>query len=291
MDPWERRWVDYYDLLGLQPSADSVVVSAVYRQLARKYALKVGLPPDEDALRLLNEAKDVLLDPRARARFDRARARVPSAGAARPQRPPHQRQSVGNTSVAGRQHALWVEREADVVVDRSIPDAELLRGKLVWGDVVSVETSPAGPPRRQTERLVLLTNEHPDALPDSLSGLKTVLRITEVLDALPDMGFVPADTAALLAAGPDPLFDCGAVILAFGTVFRSADSTRWFPRLVPGPTERTCLIPTNYDTNVAFHIGSNLDLITRVLVIRAPRSQAALGADAVRPALAPPSGR
>lgn len=289
MDPWERRWVDYYDLFGLQPSADPDVISAVYRQLARRYALKGGSAPDEDSLRVLNEAKDVLLDSSTRARFDQARRNRPRASSPRaPGAPDHVGSSRAPSAVTHK-HALWVAREADVIVDRSKSDAELLRTLLIWGDAASIETPPAGPPLRQTERLVLLTNEHPQRIPGPVLGLKPILRITEVLAALPDMGLVPADTAALLAAGPDPRFDCGApLFLAFGTVFRDSDSTRWFPRLVSGPTERPGLIPTRYDANVAFDINANLETYTRVLAIRPPAMPATLSHGTVHPSLRHP---
>lgn len=84
---------NYYDVLGVTPTAEPVTISAAYRALIKKYH------PDRNAgdaeavrrTRLLNEAYEVLCDPAARDRYDAltvsgdARARGPD----RPRRAPH----------------------------------------------------------------------------------------------------------------------------------------------------------------------------------------------------------
>lgn len=82
MENWERSWVDYYDLLGLLPTADKEVVLAVYRRLVRKYGVPGGTEPDESVFRILNDAKWILTDADRRSRYD-------AAHEDRPGRPPN----------------------------------------------------------------------------------------------------------------------------------------------------------------------------------------------------------
>lgn len=62
----------YYDVLGLTPAADSVVISATYRALIKKYHPDANADDEEAAAkaRELNEAYEVLGDADARARYD-----------------------------------------------------------------------------------------------------------------------------------------------------------------------------------------------------------------------------
>lgn len=84
---------NYYDVLGVTPTAEPVTISAAYRALIKKYH------PDRNAgdaeairrTRLLNEAYEVLCDPEARGRYDAltiSRHARELDGKARPQRTP-----------------------------------------------------------------------------------------------------------------------------------------------------------------------------------------------------------
>lgn len=62
----------YYDVLGIAPSADAVVISATYRALIKKYHPDANGGDEAAAAkaRELNEAYEVLSDADARARYD-----------------------------------------------------------------------------------------------------------------------------------------------------------------------------------------------------------------------------
>jgi len=71
---------DYYSLLSLSPEATQKEIKAAYRRMAEVYhpdKLRELPPGDrkegEEIMRLLNEAKSILLDPERRAEYDRFR--------------------------------------------------------------------------------------------------------------------------------------------------------------------------------------------------------------------------
>jgi curved DNA-binding protein len=65
---------DYYHTLQVSLDAEREVIDAAYRRLARKYHPDVYTEPDAaERMRELNEAYEVLGDPRKRAEYDRAR--------------------------------------------------------------------------------------------------------------------------------------------------------------------------------------------------------------------------
>ena len=66
---------DLYKVLQVDPAADTEVVEAAYRRLARKFHPDVSPHPDADSrIRDLNAAYEVLGDPHRRAAYDTARA-------------------------------------------------------------------------------------------------------------------------------------------------------------------------------------------------------------------------
>ena len=90
---------DYYEVLQVHPRADSEVIRAAYRALARKYHPDLGGDPNR--MIALNDAWDVLGDPVRRAEYDALRASgggAPAGGAARPSGPGVQRRPEASTA-------------------------------------------------------------------------------------------------------------------------------------------------------------------------------------------------
>ena len=70
------QFKDYYDILGVPPSASADVIKSAYRKLARKYHPDVSKEKDaEDRFKEVNEAYDVLKDAEKRQHYDALRAR------------------------------------------------------------------------------------------------------------------------------------------------------------------------------------------------------------------------
>ncbi|GFO55549.1 molecular chaperone DnaJ [Geomonas sp. Red276] len=65
-----QKFVDYYDLLQLSPSADAETVDRIFRHLAKKYHPDNVESSDSDRFRLIVEAHHTLSDPAARAGYD-----------------------------------------------------------------------------------------------------------------------------------------------------------------------------------------------------------------------------
>lgn len=64
---------DFYEVLGVLPSAEDVVITAAYRVLAQRYHPDRWTgPPDEAHARMaaINRAYDTLKDPKSRAAYD-----------------------------------------------------------------------------------------------------------------------------------------------------------------------------------------------------------------------------
>jgi curved DNA-binding protein CbpA len=70
---------DHYEVLQVHPRAESEVIRAAYRVLARKYHPDHGGDPRR--MIALNDAWDVLGDPERRAQYDASRARPAAASA------------------------------------------------------------------------------------------------------------------------------------------------------------------------------------------------------------------
>lgn len=70
------QFKDYYDILGVPPTASADVIKSAYRKLARKYHPDVSKETDaEDRFKSVNEAYDVLKDTEKRQHYDALRAR------------------------------------------------------------------------------------------------------------------------------------------------------------------------------------------------------------------------
>jgi len=70
------QFKDYYDILGVPPTASADVIKSAYRKLARKYHPDVSKETDAEArFKEVNEAYEVLRDAEKREHYDALRAR------------------------------------------------------------------------------------------------------------------------------------------------------------------------------------------------------------------------
>lgn len=133
---------DYYEVLQVHPRAESDVIRAAYRVLARKYH------PDHggDARRMiaLNDAWDVLGDPARRAEYDAIRVRPAAASAPAAASTPAPASSADPQDSFARP-ATWSTPPAASPTGPAAPRPEARAASASWSDVVHAGTPPGRP--------------------------------------------------------------------------------------------------------------------------------------------------
>ncbi|EGD42463.1 curved-DNA-binding protein [Nocardioidaceae bacterium Broad-1] len=75
------KFIDAYSVLQVAPDADDAAVRARHRELAKQFHPdRGGRAADGELMMRINRARDVLLDPVARATFDEELAPAPGEG-------------------------------------------------------------------------------------------------------------------------------------------------------------------------------------------------------------------
>lgn len=81
---------DPYETLGVSPDADEKEIRRAHRRLAKKYHPDVGSGASNEKFRAVQDAYDMLINPRKRAAYDRARTAAAEPAEARSARRPPQ---------------------------------------------------------------------------------------------------------------------------------------------------------------------------------------------------------
>lgn len=124
---------DRYAILQVDAAAEPEVVEAAYKRLAQKYHPDVNADPDATAImQRLNEAYEVLSDPKKRSAYDRQRRR---------EAPQAQQQRQARTGPSNPESAL--------TTSGSGPNGLPAGHGGVWAEGLPVNAAPAAPELRE----------------------------------------------------------------------------------------------------------------------------------------------
>ncbi len=149
-------FIDYYQVLGLTPEADTTQIKQAFRRLARRYHPDVAGPGSLTRFQRISEAYHVLRDPASRQRFDLQwqAQRAPQRNPQRSQRqstPHHQDPQV----VVNRRYS-WEREGQQQVIERSVKEIKrILRSQLYTQAMSQAEALARQFPRSQEASHIL----------------------------------------------------------------------------------------------------------------------------------------
>jgi molecular chaperone DnaJ len=112
--------LDWYDILGVDPSASDAEIGRAFRSLARRFHPDSGSEHSSRQFSDIAQAYEVLRDPSRRAAYDRTRAPGPTGGVRIPVRrwaaPPRQTPSVDTSETSEEASALDDNTEVEVAI-------------------------------------------------------------------------------------------------------------------------------------------------------------------------------
>lgn len=123
--------LDYYKVLGVSSRASATEIKRAYRRLARQHHPDLNAQAQDEQIKRLNEAYEVLSNPRKRADYDKQRREIlQRAAAARREREEASREPKMSWTegVVGFVHELKKEQEPE---QPAPPKAE---PKLTWAE-------------------------------------------------------------------------------------------------------------------------------------------------------------
>ncbi len=198
--------IDLYEVLGVSPNSDDVVIRAAYRAMMRKYHPDTSSAPDaEKRAKVINEAYAVLGDPARRLAYDAARGtseqqktKAGSSSSPPPPPPPEQPPRPSSREAAPKAPAALTAANA---ARRNVSFGLVaLFGVLVVSHLTNKE-SPASSQSATT------TSEEPQLPPASESALVERLRVDDVVDEpqaeRPQITATPAPLPSEITPVPD----------------------------------------------------------------------------------------
>lgn len=112
---------DFYELLGVSPTAENIVIQAAYKAMMRQYHPDRNAQPEAEArAKAINEAYDVLRDPERRSRYDAQRKGHKTSAPLRPAQQP-QPKAQPNPQASKAKQAPTPKAARSVIPKRTRP--------------------------------------------------------------------------------------------------------------------------------------------------------------------------